>query len=432
MSAIKCTVAEEIASENEEDEEEEELTTPLTSMIVTDNKPVSDHAAENKSSKNNVEDEEAAPSPFVRGEPNTRLSKNIKKMFKSVINYQMNALNTLEKFYEVQVAKLEQDRQAQLKLKPYEVEKTNAYFNSQLKMLEERVQVNLNVICQNKNHINSGNNSGVLSQEKLSQKFAQLMLLKQIQQAPTAARVVTKVTSANNKAALAELKSNFLVQKSSLLPSKLAIKQSTEMLNTVNESQMTEPVFKRNLSLPFKQQNKLVESGQIKSQPQPKLIIRANSNTTSALTLSSTKAKYNKSHQLTSSPMSVAAVAAASATVAAGYQIQYQKKESLLRKVEAEDCVSVCSGKGFVKRQNKSISSLRVEDSVLVGMGSRNSLVHDLGDYQMPVTRLSDCHLQFRLKMATMNKRRQQQSDFYSLKSETTSNTSKLTFETQV
>ncbi len=96
-----------------------------------------------------VSDDEL-PKAFVRGQPRN-LSKNIKQMFRNVVILQLDALSNLQKFYEAQLLKVEADRNQNLQLNPMNMDKINEFFDRQLVMLEERVQINLNSITKEKN-----------------------------------------------------------------------------------------------------------------------------------------------------------------------------------------------------------------------------------------------------------------------------------------
>lgn len=94
---------------------------------------------------------------FLRGvseqgsESNMRLSTNIKRMFKSVIEHQTNALNSLERFYECQLNRIEIERANVLTHTADEHKpRINALYDRQLKMLEQRVENNLKNLLDNK------------------------------------------------------------------------------------------------------------------------------------------------------------------------------------------------------------------------------------------------------------------------------------------
>jgi len=102
------------------------------------------------------------PPQFIRG-GKIRSSKNIKQLFKNVVKYQMNALNSLEKFYESQLNKLESDRKQNLNLNPVYADKINDFYDRQLSLLEERVQTNLKLICDNKrNRLSTASSSSTI------------------------------------------------------------------------------------------------------------------------------------------------------------------------------------------------------------------------------------------------------------------------------
>lgn len=88
---------------------------------------------------------------FVRGDPSTRLSTNIKRMFKSVIEHQTSAIQTLEKFYECQINRIEMERTNMLSIAcEGQKERINMLYDHQLTILEQRVQTNLMRLLNNK------------------------------------------------------------------------------------------------------------------------------------------------------------------------------------------------------------------------------------------------------------------------------------------
>lgn len=108
-----------------------------------------------------VSDDEL-PKTFVRGQ-SRNLSANIKQMFRNVVKLQLDALSNLEKFYEAQLLKVEADRKQNLQLNPANREKINEFFDRQLEMLEERVQINLESITKEKNNNNNNNKNRRMS-----------------------------------------------------------------------------------------------------------------------------------------------------------------------------------------------------------------------------------------------------------------------------
>lgn len=195
---------------------------------------------------------------FVRGEPRN-LSKNIKQMFKNVIKLQLDALSNLEKFYGAQLLKVEDDRQQNLQMNPMNRTKINEFFDKQLELLEERVQVNLEYIVKDKNKKMNSSTSLKFEQvedessDESIQKTSKSTLQKQLF-SQKLAQIISSSQNCNNNGLnrrsqsknLLDLKNNLINQKS-LLPSKILSNQSTDY------SPKTSSIFKRNLSLPFKQ-----------------------------------------------------------------------------------------------------------------------------------------------------------------------------------
>jgi hypothetical protein len=214
----------------------------------------------NEKSKSQEEESQQQKQPFVRGDPQTRVSKNIKQMFKNVVKYQMNALNSLEKFYETQIAKFDLERKRNLAINPNNAEKINQYFDAQIKLLEDRVHANLKVICENKSQqviqepVNSTNNKSILSR-----KLSQVMMLKQleIQQKKSVGS-----NSATQRLSRSNLKANLLaMNQNNILPSKKIRNASSGIPTTTlsnnnfeyETADLKETIFKRNLSLPYHQ-----------------------------------------------------------------------------------------------------------------------------------------------------------------------------------
>lgn len=383
---------------------------------------------------------------FIRGEPGNRSSKNIKRMFKNVIKQQMNALSNLEKFYEAQVSRLETDREQNLKLNPINSSEINEFFDRQLKMLEERVQTNLKFLSENKctkiTSVQPNDQNAEEAKKILTHKISQLMLLKQLQQSQKQVR--TK--------ALVDLKNN-IINQNNLLPSKSVLvphHQSKRSFVDLNESNFHETMFKRHLSLPFKQcRNNPLSNLDRNTQ----MISRSRSPRMSNLAYSTSRAKYGKqmpTANATSSPL----VAAAGPETKTSTQFQYQKNitkkfststenVSQLRKQSMENLYdtafkSFCNSElssnkvdastiilaskyAQVKRQNKSVSSIKSEDSTKISFQDESDRFHlsaflknnslfntnisgfecqnHLVKYAAP--RLSDGHIQYRIKMAS-------------------------------
>lgn len=119
---------------------------------------------------------------FVRGSDG-RMSKNIKKMFHSVISHQTNALINMERFFESQAILLQRDRVTQLSLNPPSAhKKINEYFDEMARMLEERVQTNLNLVVQQGQTGDIKHQQQQHANHNLNQKLSQMILMKHIQQ----------------------------------------------------------------------------------------------------------------------------------------------------------------------------------------------------------------------------------------------------------
>lgn len=217
-----------------------------------------------------VSDDEL-PKTFVRGQ-SRNLSANIKQMFRNVVKLQLDALSNLEKFYEAQLLKVEADRKQNLQLNPANRERINEFFDRQLEMLEERVQINLESITkEKKNNKNrrmssctslkfdqntddeSDNESiqkiskSVLQKQLFSQKLAQIISSTQCNNGNILMQQNSRRSQSKN---LMELKNNLINQKN-LLPSKSILSAANQSGN--DYSPKNSSMFKRNLSLPFKQ-----------------------------------------------------------------------------------------------------------------------------------------------------------------------------------
>jgi len=200
--------------------------------------------------------------PFVRGDPQTRVSKNIKQMFKNVVKYQMNALNSLEKFYEAQIAKFDLERKRNLAMNPTNTEKINQYFDAQIKLLEDRVHANLKLICENKSQQviqEPVNNTTTNNKSILSRRLSQVMLLKQLE---IQQKKSTGANSTNQRLSRSNLKANLLaMNQNNILPSKKIRNASSGIPKTTSNNNfeydettdLKETIFKRNLSLPYHQ-----------------------------------------------------------------------------------------------------------------------------------------------------------------------------------
>ncbi|CAF0719158.1 unnamed protein product [Brachionus calyciflorus] len=380
---------------------------------------------------------------FKRGQPNNRSSKKIKQMFKSVLEKQMNALNKLEKFYETQVVFLEESRQKDLKENPQQKDLINKHYDERLEQLEERVQTNLQYISENKSrHSKSEKENKV---KNLTHTISQIMLLKQLQQ--------TNNTQNNKSRALIDLKSN-LINQNNLLPSKISlpVKRHSDAFE-MSDSQ-EESAFKRHLSLPFKQ-TKNVSFTDRQSHMSCKI-----SRSPKMLAYSSSRAKYNKhisaANTLTSSPVT--------SLEPVQTRIQYQKNTkkfststeniSQLRFRLSDDLSDngktneVMQGSKFaqIKRQNKSVSSIKSEqvlddmtindESYRFSAFGKNSASFALNSFALDQSshlvkyaapRLSDCHIHYKIKMASKNDKLNYANNQHRL-----SQNSIATFETEV
>ncbi len=111
-----------------------------------------------------------------RAMPNRiRMSKTMKRMFKNVFKYQMNAISCLERFYESQVFKLETDRRKNLALNPENSEFIIKFYDKQLAELEERVYSNLTYICRNRCNgscIDSSHSSSINSNSSFKRQLS--------------------------------------------------------------------------------------------------------------------------------------------------------------------------------------------------------------------------------------------------------------------
>jgi len=215
----------------------------------------------NEKSKNQEEETQPQKQPFVRGDPQTRVSKNIKQMFKNVVKYQMNALNSLEKFYESQIAKFDLERKRNLSINPNNIEKINQYFDTQIKLLEDRVHANLKLICENKSQqvVQEPVNNATNNKSFISRRLSQVMLLKQLemQQKKSAGTNSTtqRLSRSNLKANLLAMNQNNILPSKKIRNASSGIPTSTSSNNNFEYEtiDLKETIFKRNLSLPYHQ-----------------------------------------------------------------------------------------------------------------------------------------------------------------------------------
>lgn len=301
-----------------------------------------------------------------------RLSKNIKQMFRNIINQQMNALNSLEKFYESQANKLEQDRQHSLALNPTNHAKINEHYDIQLKLLEERVHTNLQTLLDNKSTaVKTGSQARLNRDENaslaLNEKLSQLLLLKQI-------KIQHHGVTARP---LANFKSN-MIGANTLLPNKpcrsqrrslnddkpplnLNLNDDAQFVMVDNEPNERASTFKRNLSLPFKQ-SRQANAGKLANKPVRSPRPMAN------LANSTSKVKFNKQQlQATSSPVYNAKCSQFQKNVSV--KKVYNSIENLGEKAVCDHDDELTYVKSIensnmpafaqIKRQNKSISSVR-------------------------------------------------------------------------
>ena len=182
---------------------------------------------------------------FVRNEPQTRLSQNIKQLFKNVVEHQVNALTNLERFYEAQLEKLECERRRSIAQAPYD-DQVKEFYEKQLNLLEERVHSSLTFISQNKctkfESMSRASQSRLeldlksppssdpinIEQQKqsISNRLSRVMIVKQTQQNSQLQNVQANNAQRTFKSrTLLGLKSN-LLSKNNLLPSKSALIQN--------------------------------------------------------------------------------------------------------------------------------------------------------------------------------------------------------------
>jgi len=174
----------------------------------------------------------------------------------------MNALNSLEKFYEAQIAKFDLERKRNLAMNPTNTEKINQYFDAQIKLLEDRVHANLKLICENKSQQviqEPVNNTTTNNKSILSRRLSQVMLLKQLE---IQQKKSTGANSTNQRLSRSNLKANLLaMNQNNILPSKKIRNASSGIPKTTSNNNfeydettdLKETIFKRNLSLPYHQ-----------------------------------------------------------------------------------------------------------------------------------------------------------------------------------
>lgn len=391
--------------------------TPKKALIFDQNDAISNNSIENLStpqrhliSSFEVCDDE--PKPFVRGQ-SRNLSKNIKQMFKNVIKLQMNALSNLEKFYEAQLLKVEADRRQNLELNPMNKEKINEFFDKQLELLEERVQINLENISKDKSRkMYSSSNSlkfentdeesddsiQKMSKKILSQKLAQI--ISSNNQTCTSSSGFSRRSQSKN---LLELKNN-LINQNNLLPSKHQANQS-------NDFSPKSSMFKRNLSLPFKQckQNK----HRVRNESAHEIVDRLNS----PVKIDSFMADYDSSIERNESAVEIKKAH----EISERFTNNNMAKIVKLNKTDAHKSFVVSSNSAFkpVRRDHsqqnlftqsaETYEEMNGNESIIFKPSSldvrRNSSIFYMDDSNescerrnMPMPRLSDSHLLFKIK----------------------------------
>jgi len=294
------------------------------------------------------------PKPFMRGQTRN-LSKNIKQMFKNVIKVQLDALSNLEKFYEAQLLKVEADRCQNLQANPGNETKINEFFDRQLEMLEERVQTNLENIARDKQCDNKSNQQ--------VKKVAQIISSGQ--------QMCNSIKQSKN---FIDLKNNLISNQKSLLPSKICDYSP----RTAN--------FKRNLSLPFKQNG-----------------VRYNGKPLNEYDFSYDKNKVKAHERCLGATNSLAKIVKLNTdgfSVSANSAFKpYVRKESQLiaNNFEAyEEIMEEFKPSAIDIRRNSMFYGDESQDSGLKGRQKN-----------MPMPRLSDSHLLFRIKQEKrMNEKR--------------------------
>lgn len=199
---------------------------------------------------------------FVRGDPGVRLSTNIKRMFKTVIEHQTSALQTLENFYECQINRIEIERASLMSIVTDEQKKRiNSIYDEQLRVLEQRVQMNLKRLVENKVGLTSKPPANL--PEKITRK--QETITKHIQ---SKQKQETNRNHHRNRT-LGALKASLVqngMQTNVLPPRPVSNSRQFEMLTIENskseEDEIYNLAFRRNFSLPFKQSRQILEQNQ--------------------------------------------------------------------------------------------------------------------------------------------------------------------------
>lgn len=338
----------------------------------------------------NISNSKKQKQVFVRGDPQTRVSKNIKQMFKHVVKYQMNALNSLENFYESQIAKLELDRQRNISINPHNLAKINEYFDYQIKILEDRVHTNLKFICDNKNG-NQTTNEQQPNQPKntLSRRLSQIMLLKQLEmqkkrqekQSPASIKIHPTANQRTSRSNLVALKTSLLASnQNNILPSKKFGQQQQKQANfEFDDLDSKENLFKRNLSLPYQQckQNAILFNMELTNR------INRNNNIrlarAGATSRPDSNRKFSQTHSLSINPTEVnrlkrnysnSAQSNVDSTTHATKISQYQKNSKKfsssnenVSKLKFPNLSDLSSIANSITRQNKSSCSLKTDQS---------------------------------------------------------------------
>jgi len=246
-----------------------------------------------------VDPDSSGKPQFMRG-CKARSSKNIKQLFKNVVKLQMNALNSLEKFYETQLNKLETDRNQNLKLNPAYASKINEFYDRQLELLEERIQSNLTLICENKrNRLSTASSSSTIAAVAAgcNVNYSAALNSYLLSKNSSAENKLVKINSNDlkqrptNSKILNDLKQN-LKNQNSLLPSKnYRLKQ-----NDLNESQSAVS-GRPPIAMPFQQ----LKRGDWDNETEEYSVAKFRSPKLSALT-NANKNKFYKKQSILQSP----------------------------------------------------------------------------------------------------------------------------------
>lgn len=200
-------------------------------------------------------------SRFVRGEPSTRLSTNLRRMFKSVIEHQTSALQTLEKFYECQIGRIEIERAEMLSITPDEQKaRVSKLYDQQLQALEQRVQTNLKRLLDNKTGFQSKPPVPNSSTQHFN-RMAQFLLIKQLQmqqqqQQKTSHRAQgrTRTLSGVKASLVSTNQTGVLPPRMTSVPRRCPTASTDEAESTESSGdELGNGSLRRNLSLPFKQ-----------------------------------------------------------------------------------------------------------------------------------------------------------------------------------